>query len=662
MADDDLPIDVHYDKLIDWLVDRKKVSKDWRKKLAGVHAKLSELARDLPNTLTKTHGLGVPDSSLVDAAGDPQRWDYFRAVLVRDRIVAGADLREDRSKSDPDGSAFPDVPHANATDPSRDDDTEKEKEKEKTRGLFGRLTGKAKAWDDVVRMYEKDALHLPESGSTMTRFADYDAPFARREKERLAKQLGDAERREAEHRRSAAAAKEKFAKMCFDVFGTEKGATIAESVGGDENDKNDLSFFQSLVDGLADGLHAVFDAAVAAARSDAVGEAAEHYARWTDWAHGERIRAGLVTQETGESLDGRVTVESLTPHLARLRAMATSAEAELIGRDFEKSRKAVSSKDAEDAAFASTSDVEVATNADGAQVEPPAGGIDWDVSVVDAKVEPPAGGIDWDVSVADGGAESTGTAAAVEIDWDVGDVVEVEVDEPIGIETIEAPIEIDWDVRGFVVEDAGDARAETNVEKETNGLAKAESRDDSTTNDSSSSSSSFGRAFTDREFRARVLDDLLELRAFLTQRAADAGASGESATLLASAPAEIRARFGDAAELLKLAAACEEPVRVLAEDTAGRLLLVSASERYRKRLANDLVTAGRLESKFCAFADDARQKRDETRRSLRREALKAEASRKALGEVKRFAERAISTMYKGRTVHIIGEINNALAG
>jgi hypothetical protein len=606
----------------------------------------------------------------VDNVGEPQRWDYFRAVLVRDRIVAGADLREDRSKSDPDGSEFPDA-NANATDPSRDDDTEKENEKEKTRGLFGQLTGKAKAWDDVVRMYEKDALHLPECGSTMTRFADYDAPFARREKERLAKQLGDAERREAEHRRSAAAAKEKFAKMCAEVFGTEKGATIAESVDGDKNDKNDLSFFQSLVDGLADGLDAVFDAAVAAARSDAVGEAAEHYARWTDWAHGERIRAGCpVSQETGESLDGRVTVESLTPHLARLRAMATSAEAELIGRDFEKSRKAAE-KDAEDAAFASTSDVdvatdvEVATSADGAQVEPPAGGIDWDVSVVDAKVEPPAGGIDWDVGVA---AESTGTPAAVEIDWDVGDVVEVEVDETIGVETIEAPIEIDWDVRGFVVEDAGDARAETNVETESNGfvstktLAKAESRDDSTTNDSSSSSSSFGRAFSDREFRARVLDDLLELRAFLTQRAADAGASGESATLLASAPPEIRARFGDAAELTKLAAACEEPVRVLAEDTAGRLLLVSASERYRKRLANDLVTAGRLESKFCVFADDARQKRDETRRSLRREALKAEASRKALREVKRFAERAISTMYKGRTVHIIGEINNALAG
>ena len=367
--------------------------------------------------------------------------------------------------------------------------------------------------------------------------------------------------------------------------------------------------------------------------------------------------------------------------------MATPAEAEALGRDFLFQNAA--EKDAA-FAFASTTDVdvpdvEVAAESDcarvdppaggidwdvgvaDAKVEPPAGGIDWDVGVVDAKVEPPAGGIDWDVGVADASASGDGAAestpAAVEIDWDVGDVVEVAVDEPIGVETIEAPIEIDWDVRGFVVEDAGDARAETNVEKETKPRAEAESKtNDSKTNDSSSSSSSFGRAFTDREFRARVLDDLLELRAFLTQRAADAGASGESATLLASAPAEIRALVVDAAELKTLAAACEEPVRVLAEDKARRLLLVSASERYRARLAKDLVTAGRLESKFSTFADEARRKRDETRRLLRREALKAEATGTALGEVKRFAEQAISAMYKGRTVHIVGEINNALAG
>jgi len=35
-----LPIDLHYDKLIDWLVDRKKVPDDWRKRLKALNAKV----------------------------------------------------------------------------------------------------------------------------------------------------------------------------------------------------------------------------------------------------------------------------------------------------------------------------------------------------------------------------------------------------------------------------------------------------------------------------------------------------------------------------------------------------------------------------------------------------------------------------------------------
>jgi hypothetical protein len=33
--------------------------------------------------------------------------------------------------------------------------------------LFGRLAGKAKEWDDVVKSYERDSLHLPEAGLTL---------------------------------------------------------------------------------------------------------------------------------------------------------------------------------------------------------------------------------------------------------------------------------------------------------------------------------------------------------------------------------------------------------------------------------------------------------------------------------------------------------------
>jgi len=665
MADDDLPIDVHYDKLIDWLVDRKKVAKDWRKKLAGVHAKLSELARELPGTLTRAHGLGVPDASLVESGtGDPPRWDYFRAVLVRDRIVAGADLRV--SDADDEKPASANDANATGTD-ERDanDAKETETEKEKSiRGLFGRLTGKAKAWDDVVRAYEKDALHLPECGATMTRATDLETPFRRRENAKLAKQLVDSGRRETELRRSAVAAKEKFASLCADVFGE---TTI------DETPRDEVAF-RGLLDGLVARLDSVFDAAVAAARTDAVGEAAEHYARWTEWAHGNLIHPGGGGEKNENDTDTpSVAVASLTPHLARLRAMS-AAEAEALGRV---SRNASADPD---------KSVPSSTNDDASlSLDPSAGGIDWDVDVApteaSAKVEPPAGGVDWDVDVAateaasaesNGGDERADLSTPVEIDWDVGDVVDVsDADQTsgTGTEATSAPIEIDWDVGDVVVvEDAGaeQKRFDLSTRREDAGEDGTpfanENENDERLNASPDDSDScrLGRALADREFRACVLDDLLELRAFLSQRAADASrVSGESAALLSSAPAAIRAR-SDVHELRRLAAACEAPVLALAEDGARRLLLLSASERFRARLASDLLAASRLEAKLLAHADEARQRQSETRRALRREARRAEAAAKTLGEVKLFAERTISAMYKGRTVHIIGEINNAL--
>ena len=140
----ELPIDIHYAKLVDWLVDRKKISADWRKKLAAVHAKMAELTRALPATLARAVGPGVPDPALLAADGEPPRWDYFRAVVVRDRILAGASAEPSEDPADGDDAGDGDGANPAAAAP--------------TRGLFGRLAGKAKAWDDVVRAYERDAL------------------------------------------------------------------------------------------------------------------------------------------------------------------------------------------------------------------------------------------------------------------------------------------------------------------------------------------------------------------------------------------------------------------------------------------------------------------------------------------------------------------------
>jgi len=132
------------------------VPADWRKKLAAVHTRAAELARQLPPSLSRAAGTGVPDAALLAADGEPVKWDYFRAVVVRDRIVAGAGAGGTPGVSD--GAAEGEDSAAAAAATAAGSGA--------TQGWFGRLAGKAKEWDDVVRSYERDSLHLPEVGTT----------------------------------------------------------------------------------------------------------------------------------------------------------------------------------------------------------------------------------------------------------------------------------------------------------------------------------------------------------------------------------------------------------------------------------------------------------------------------------------------------------------
>ena len=268
--DAEIPVDVHYAKLASWLVDRKKAPADWRKRLAALHARVGELARKLPARLARARGPGVPDVALLSADGDPPAWDYFRAVVVRDRILDGADAEEP-------GSSEPSAEESDATDPSAEESAPGAAKPR--RGFFGGLTGVAKAWDDVVRAYERDGLHLPEAALAMARAVDHDIPYHRAQVAKRGKQLVDLDRREAEYKRQAAAAAKKFEAMRADVFGAD---FIAEkkSRGGD------AEAIEADVAALARKTDAVFERVADAARVDEVGEAAEHYAEWIAWAHG----------------------------------------------------------------------------------------------------------------------------------------------------------------------------------------------------------------------------------------------------------------------------------------------------------------------------------------------------------------------------------------
>ena len=616
----ELPIDIHYAKLVDWLVDRKKISADWRKKLAAVHAKMAELTRALPATLARAVGPGVPDPALLAADGEPPRWDYFRAVVVRDRILAGASAEPSEDPADGDDAGDGDGAKPAAAAP--------------TRGLFGRLAGKAKAWDDVVRAYERDALHLPEAALTMTRGVDYDLPHHRAAVAKCAKQLQDLDRREGEYRRGATAARDAFVAACADLG----VAPEARSRPGG---------FAAAVATLTDGLDDVFRDAAAAARAEPVGEAAAHYTEWIAWAHGRDA-----------------TVEELLPSLARLLAFADD-DPEPADDVQPGANEGGFSVGGDERPGANEGGFSVGGDATPAEiVAPPAGGIDWDLGDVTVEdesapgtVEPPAGGIDWDlgdVTVEDESAPGTVEPPAGGIDWDL-DVGEGDASGSGS----GAPAEIDWNVEAeIVVEDAGggvDSDSRANVDDDAtaatvvglDGIA------------ASSSARPFSAVLARRAFRAGAVDDLLELRAFLRQRASDLRGK-EATTLLSSAPASIRANVSPDA-MSSLADACEAPVRVLRRDAARRALLVSTSARFRDRLAARLEAKGALEGKLLAALGDVDERRAETRLRRSQAAARAETTRRALRDVKSTVEAFVSKQYEGRATNVIGEINTALA-
>lgn len=118
--------------------------------------------------------------------------------------------------------------------------------------------------------------------------------------------------------------------------------------------------------------------------------------------------------------------------------------------------------------------------------------------------EAEAAEISWDISIDDNGSGETAT-----IDWGI----ETLSTEPTAAD--DTPIEIDWDITS--ASDVVDISSEAFVEDMTAGI----------TVEPAAPSTRVG-LMNESDFRARVLNDLLELRAFLQQRAVELAATSQN--------------------------------------------------------------------------------------------------------------------------------------
>ncbi|KAI7844631.1 hypothetical protein COHA_001721 [Chlorella ohadii] len=156
-ADKELPLDVNYAKLPEWLVDRKQVPADWSRKLQAIQTKAAEAVAELP------------PGFLGQFEGGEEGLDYFLARQVLAKLSETAE-----------------------------------------KGLLGGLKGTAGSWEKVVKAYEYNLIYVAEAAQALCRNADYEIPFLKKQAAKCQQQLADLERKKADAQKSAAAAAADF--------------------------------------------------------------------------------------------------------------------------------------------------------------------------------------------------------------------------------------------------------------------------------------------------------------------------------------------------------------------------------------------------------------------------------------------------------------------
>ncbi|KAK8926022.1 CDK5RAP3-like protein [Platanthera zijinensis] len=289
-----LPIDIAFARLGEWLVDRKKIPADWRKRMISIRAKISSAFSSLPKDL---HPFFLTLD--VEAIG------YLEAKVIYNTLL-------------------------NATTESRN--------------FFGRLSGSAGEWESIVRAYEKDYLFLGEAANIIAQNGNYEIPYQKKQVQKCQQQLAELDRRELEINRNAALSATKYSESCQELG--LKGQNVR------------LELVET-----AKSLPAIFSRILDVLNGDSVLKAIEYYRNFCRDAHSEKEESVVV----------------VLPFLSNLHENPPSLYIS-ISLEIENSLKDKSELDPDyPMAVEGSADMDVAIT-----------GIDWNLSVDDQ--------IDWDES------------------------------------------------------------------------------------------------------------------------------------------------------------------------------------------------------------------------------------------------------------------------
>ncbi|CAK9204391.1 unnamed protein product [Sphagnum jensenii] len=594
-----LPIDISYSKLADWLVDRRKIPSDWRKKLASLRTRVaSALSSSLPRN---------SDPWLQSLTAE--NTGYLEARRIRDLLL----------------QANPEA-----------------------RNLFGRLSGSAGEWDAIVKVYEKELLFLGEAAQLMVQYTNYEIPYQKKQIVKVQQQLTDMERKEAEFRRNAAASAVKYQQACQEL-GIQGNDVRAELMA------------------LRKSLPAIFTEVVNAICSDTVGDSLELYQAFVSYAH-QGPESGLVLPTLRQVRDHPPAAAASVPD--RTEDNKASSAGLLV-----MSESSPSPEEQEALELKGDIDWNI-EDVDSGKVDKGDASINWDIGhdagvKIACEAEESGGGIDWGIEqhlITDEAAGTEADNVGSDINWDIGiDTL------PSGVTSAaESAQLLEGSTDGVIVkggdddEDGGGINWDIDVDDV--GVDTLQSGSEETgkvlpVTQDSRIEQEMGRigCFVQTEYRNRLLDDLCELRAFVKQRLEEMGRHDTAAlqNQVQAVMSPACTQHGSDTLLLMTLHIATALELLTARKTRDLSLLVTSS-RFLDRLEASLLLKKQNELKLVESSRDLSQKRVTLRNSLTLLWPKQEAAVTRLREVKQNTEKTISSLYDGRPVNIIGDINTML--